>query len=97
MDNLSTIIATKRMPFAFLVEDHPVYVRITLLKAENLTLINCVPFISPFHTQCVMMSAISKLYKGSVLGEILVAAGVITKGSVDRALKGKHYKRGHVV
>ena len=26
----------KRMPFAFLVEDHSVYVRITLLKAENL-------------------------------------------------------------
>ena len=41
MDKLSTIIATKRMPFAFLVEDHPVYVRITLLKADNLASILC--------------------------------------------------------
>ena len=35
MDKLSTIITTKHMPFAFLVGDHPVYVLITLLKAEN--------------------------------------------------------------
>ena len=35
MDKLAVIIATKRMPFAFLVGDHPVYVLITLLKAEN--------------------------------------------------------------
>ncbi|KAK1879571.1 U3 small nucleolar RNA-associated protein 10 [Dissostichus eleginoides] len=40
------------------------------------------------------MSAIYKRYKGSELGEVLVAAGVIADGSVDRALKGKHYKRG---
>ncbi|KAJ3580968.1 hypothetical protein NHX12_017231, partial [Muraenolepis orangiensis] len=61
MDKLSTIIATKRMPFA-----------------------SC----------CVMMSTIYKCYKGSELGDVLVAGGVIAEGSVDRALKGKHYKRG---
>ncbi len=32
--------------------------------------------------------------KGSELGEVLVAGGVIAESSVDRALKGKHYKRG---
>ncbi|KAK1893417.1 Serine/threonine-protein kinase ATG1 [Dissostichus eleginoides] len=94
MDKLVTIIATKHMPFAFLVGDHPVYVLITLLKAENPSKFSAiVPFLGPFHTQCVM-SAIYKRYKGSELGEVLVAAGVIADGSVDRALKGKHYKRG---
>jgi len=33
MDMLTIIIATKRMPFASLVGDHPVYVLITLLKS----------------------------------------------------------------
>jgi hypothetical protein len=57
LDKLSTIIATKRMPFAFLVGDHPVYVLITLLKAENPAKYrDIVPFLGPFHTQCVMMS-----------------------------------------
>jgi hypothetical protein len=95
MDKLSAIITAKHMPFAFLVGDHPVYVLITLLKAENPdSYHDIVPFLGPFHTQCVMMSAIYKRYKGSELGEVLVAAGVIAEGSVDHALKGKHYKRG---
>ena len=83
------------MPFAFLVGDHLVYVLITLLKAENPNKYHdIVPFLVAFHTQCVMMNAIYKCYNGSELGEVLVAGGVIAKGSVDRALKGKHYKRG---
>ncbi len=95
MDKLSTIIATKHMPFAFLVGDHPVYVLITLLKAENPNKYSgIVPFLGPFHTQCVMMSTIYKRYNGSELGDVLVAAGVVAEGSVDHALKGKHYKRG---
>ena len=70
------------------------YVLITLLKAENPDKYHdIVPFLGPFHTQCVMMSAIYKRYKGSELGEVLVAAGVIVEGSVDSAVKGKHYKR----
>ena len=52
------------------------------------------PFLGPFHTQCVMMSAIYTRYKGSDYGEVLVAGGVIAEGSVDRALQGKHHKRG---
>ena len=50
------------------------------------------PFPGPFHVQCVMMSAIYKRYKGIELVALLVAGGVIAEGSVDRALKGKHYK-----
>jgi hypothetical protein len=96
MDKLSTIIATKCMPFAFLVGDHPVYVLIMLLKAENPNkYCGIVPFLGPFHTQCVMMSDIYKRYNGSGLRDVLVAGGVTVDGSVDRALQGKHYKRGH--
>ncbi len=95
MNKLSTTISNKRMPFEFLVGDHTVYILITLLKAENPNKFhNIVPFPGPFHTQCVMMSTIYKRYRGSELGDLLVAAGVIAEGSVDRALKGKHYKRG---
>lgn len=95
MDKLIGIIASKHMPFAFLVGDLPVYVLITLLKAENPSKYSdIVPFLGPFHTQCAMMSAIYKCYKGSELEEVLVAGGVVAEGSVDHALKGKHYKRG---
>jgi hypothetical protein len=79
-------------PFAFIVGDHPVYVFITLLKAENPAMYrDIVPFLGPFHTQCV---AIYKHYKRSELGDVLVAGGVIAEGSIEHALKGKHYKRG---
>ena len=37
IEKLSTIIITKHMPFAFLVGYLPVYVLITLLKAEKPT------------------------------------------------------------
>ena len=60
-----------------------------LIKAENpCKYCDIVPFLGPFHTQCAMMSAIYKRYKGSELG------GVVAEGSVDHALKGMHYKRG---
>ena len=95
MDKHSTIISTKHMLFTFLVGDHPVYILITLLKAKNPKKYHdIVPFLGPFHTQCVTMNAIYKHYNRSELGKVLVAGGVISKVSIDRALKGKHYKRG---
>ena len=70
------------------------YVLVTLLKAENpVKYRNIVPFLGPFHTQCSMMSAIYKRYKGSEI-DVLVAGGVIADGSVDHAVKGKYFKRG---
>ena len=39
MDKLTIIIATKRMPFAFLVGYHPEYVLITLLKYGKLSIL----------------------------------------------------------
>ena len=92
MEKLSIIITMKCMPFAFLVGDHPVYVHVlvTLLKAENSQ--DIASFLGPFHTQCSMMNAIYKCYKGGELGDVLVAGGVIADGSVDHALKGKLFK-----
>ena len=40
------------------------------------------------------MSAINKRFNGSGLSDLLVATEVIAEGSVDKALEGKHYKRG---
>ena len=74
------------------MSDHPVYVLSTLLKTENPdNYCDTVPFLGPFHTQCVMTSAIYKRYKRSELGEVLMTGGVIA--SIVR-LKGKHSKRG---
>ena len=67
------------------------YVLITLLKAENPNKYrDIVPFLGPFHTQCVMMNTIYKRYKGSELGDVLMVEGVVAEGSVDRALKGNN-------
>jgi len=84
MNKLTNIITVKHMPFAFLVGDLPVYVLVTLLKAENSKYHNIVPFLGPFHIQCSMMSAIYKRYKGSELEDVLVTGGVIADGSVDQ-------------
>ena len=66
-----------------------------MFKAENPNNYSyLVPFLGPFRTQCVVMNTVYKRYKGSELGQVLLAAGVITEGSIDPALKGKHCKRG---
>ena len=85
----------KSMPFVLLVGDQPVYALVVQLKYENPDLFDCIiPFLDPFHSQCSFMSAINKRFNGSGLSDLLVAAEVIAEGSVDHALKGKHYKRG---
>ena len=40
------------------------------------------------------MHTVYKRYKGSGMSEVLVDAGVINGGSVDAAMRGKHYRRG---
>ena len=83
MDKLTIIIATKCMPVTFLVDDHPVYVLVALLKDENTNkYCDIVPFLGPFQMQRVMMIVIYKRYTWNELGEVIVA-----ESSVDRALK----------
>ena len=83
------------MPFAIIVSDHPIYVLMLELKSENSDLFSkIVPFMGPFHIQMSFIYAIYKRFKGSGLSDVLVTAGVIADGSVDQALRGKHFKRG---
>ena len=42
----------------------------------------CAMWLSDSGTQCVMMNTIYKLYKGSELGDVLMAGGVVAEGSV---------------
>ena len=84
----------KRMLFAVVVGDQPVYSLLVEIKSEHPQKYNnIIPFLGPFHTQCCMIYAIYKRYRGSGIAEVLVAAGVIAEGSVDQALRGKHYRR----
>ena len=95
MDRQTKIMEEKKMPFSFVVGDQPVYTLMMELKAENPEKYkNIIPFLGPFHTQCVMMSAIFKRYEGSEFEEVLIQAGVVAAGSVKQALTGKHFRRG---
>ena len=51
-------------------------------------------FIGTFNVQMSYIYAIYKRFKGSGISDLLVAAGVIADGSVDHALRGKHFNRG---
>ena len=87
-------IERKQMPFAVVVGDQPVYKLLVEIKSEHPDKFKqIIPFLGPFHAQCSMIYAIYKRHKGSELADVLVAAGVIAEGSVDQALKGKHYRR----
>lgn len=84
----------KSMPFIQLVGDQPVYALIVQLKNENPHKFELIlPFLGPFHTHISFISAINKRFDGSGLSEILVAADIISEGSVHQALRGKHYNR----
>ena len=84
----------KQMPFIQFVGDQPVYTLIKELKNENPTKFKLIlPVLGTFHTQMSFLSAIYKRTNGSGLSELLVAAGLIADGSVEQALRGKHYNR----
>jgi len=77
----------KKMPFAIIVGDHPVYVLMLELKSENEELFSKIlPFMEPFHIQMSFIYTIYKRFKGSGISDVLVAARVTADGSVDQAL-----------
>ena len=94
MMKIKKAIQRKSMPFAVVVCDQPVYTLLVEIKNEHpQEYEKSIPFLGPFHTQGCMIYAIYKRYKGSGIADVLVAAGVIAEGSVDQALRGKHYRR----
>ena len=95
MHKLAKAVKGKKMPFAIIVGDHPVYALMLELKSENPQLFSDIlPFMGPFHIQMSFINAIYKRFKGSGISDVLVAAGVVADGSVDQALRGKHFNRG---
>ena len=95
MRKLLEAMRRKHIPFIFLVGDMPTYKIIIQLKAENPEIyMNIIPSIGTFHQQMSYIYALYKRFKGSGMAETLVSAGVIVGGSVDHALKGKHYRSG---
>ena len=85
----------KSMPFIQVVGDQPVYALIVQLKYENPDAFHVIlPFLGPFHIHGSFIYAMYKRFRGCGLSDILVAADVIAEGSVDQAMRGKHYKRG---
>ena len=62
------------------------------LKNENRDKFQLIlPVLRPFHTHISIITAINKRFQGSGLSEIIVAADIISEGSVDQVLRGKHY------
>ena len=51
------------------------------------------PVFGSFHLEMVFMNTIYKRFNGCGLSDLVVAAGLIEQGFVERALSGKHYKR----
>lgn len=95
MLKLLVAMREKSIPFSFLVGDMPTYKTIVQLKAENPELFkDIIPILGAFHQQMSYIYAIYKRFKGSGMADTLVAAGIIAGGSVDQALRGKHYRRG---
>ena len=95
MQKLVVAMHRKNISFCFLVGDLPTYKTIVQLKSENPQMFeNIIPIIGAFHQQMSYIYAIYKRFKGSGMADTLVAAGVVVEGSVDQALRGKHYRRG---
>jgi hypothetical protein len=94
MVKLVKAMCEKNIPFSFLVGDMPTYKTIVQLKVKNSELFrDIIPILGTFHQQMSYIYAIYKRFNGSGMAETLVAAEVIMEGSVDQALRGKHYSR----
>jgi hypothetical protein len=47
-----------------------------------------------FHTAMCYQACIGHLYGSAGLRDLLIEAGILTEGSVDKVLKGEHWERG---
>ena len=95
MQKCKEIAEFKNMPFIQLVGDQPVFTLISEVKYENpIKYEKILPVLGSFHIQLAFMGTINKRFSGSGLSDLVVAAELIQCGSVDHALKGKHYSTG---
>ena len=94
MLRLVNAMKEKNIPFFFLLGDLPTYKEILHLKSENPeSFKDIIPIIGTFNQQMSYIHAVYKRFQGSSIEDILVSSGVLAGGSVEKALKGKHYRR----
>lgn len=87
---VNAAIERKRMPFAIVVGDQSVYTLLVEIKSEHPQKFSANYTISGSFSHSVLNY---KRYRGSGIAEVLVAAGIVAEGSVDQALRRKHYRR----
>lgn len=93
MLKVESAVVRKDMPFVGVSGDQPVYTLLAEMQNEHPEKYDkIISFLGSFHTQLCMTYTIYKRYKGSGTADVLVAAGDKADGSVDQALKGKHYR-----
>ena len=51
------------------------------------------PVFGPFNTQVDFMAAMFKRFEGSGLLKLIASAGIVAEISVNKALKGQHFRR----
>lgn len=84
----------KNISFVFLVGNMPTYKIIMHIKYEMTeSFKDITAILGVFHQQLLYMFDIYKKFVGSGIADILVSAGVVVEGTVDLALRGKHYRR----
>ena len=92
LEKAAAAATEKNMPFIQVVGGQPVYTFIVELKCENPEKFKLIlPVLGSFHIQMSFMSAIYKRIQNSNIEDLLTEAGLITNGSVNKALKGKNY------
>ena len=95
MLKLVAAMEEKKIPHFYIVGDLPTYKDTLFLKNENPELFkNIIPIVGEFHEHMSYMYAIYKRFEGSGIADVLVSSSVLAGGSADKALKGKHYRRG---
>ena len=94
MEKAAAAANLKNIPFIQVVGDQPVYALIVQLKYENLEKFQpVIPVLGAFHAQMSFIAAINKRTKDCGIADLVVGGGVIAEGSVDQALRGKHFNR----
>ena len=74
--------------------DHTVYSKAleVLLAEGNESLKEFINLrMGGFHTMCVFMAVIGKIYSDTGLWDLLIESGISTEGRVEQELHGKHY------
>ena len=95
MNKLLDTMNEKGMPFSFFGRYFRTYKLTIELQTKNTDkFLKIVPIIGAFPQQMGYIYVNYKRFLGSGISDLLVSAGLTEEGSVDQALRGKHYRQG---